>query len=125
MKMPAAWIEKVTGSLEQKKQYKQYKARVKALPESYRVSVEALDRYLMTFGGITSGDTLVAMLEDLIELFEQSAASGTAIRDIVGEDPVEFAETFLENYSEDRWISKERRRLTAAIERAVSIEEAP
>jgi hypothetical protein len=38
---------------------------------------------------------------------------------------VEFAETFLENYSEDRWISKERRRLTAAIERAVSIEEAP
>ena len=39
------------------------------------------------------------MLEDLADLFEQAAADGTPIREIVGEDPVEFAETFLQNYS--------------------------
>ncbi|NVM93407.1 DUF1048 domain-containing protein [Arthrobacter wenxiniae] len=114
--MARNWIELVTGSLEQKKQYRQYKARVKALPENYRTAIEALDRYLMYFGAVTKGDTLVTMLEDLLELFEQSAADGTPVRAIVGADPVEFVETFLANYSEGQWINKERKRLTDAID---------
>ena len=116
--MATGWIEQVTGSLEQKKRYRQYKARTKQLPANYRTAIEALDRYLMYFGSITRGDTLVSMLEDLADLFEQSAADGTPIREIVGEDPVEFAETFLQNYSEGQWINKERERLTKAIDRA-------
>jgi DNA-binding ferritin-like protein (Dps family) len=116
--MATGWIEQVTGSLEQKKRYRQYKARTKQLPASYRTAIDALDRYLMYFGSITRGDTLVSMLEDLADLFEQSAADGTPIREIVGEDPVEFAETFLQNYSEGQWINKERERLTKAIDRA-------
>ena len=110
--MATGWIEQVTGSLEQKKRYRQYKARTKQLPANYRTAIDALDRYLMYFGSITRGDTLVSMLEDLADLFEQSAADGTPIREIVGEDPVEFAETFLQNYSEGQWINKERERLT-------------
>jgi DNA-binding ferritin-like protein (Dps family) len=116
--MATGWIEQVTGSLEQKKRYRQYKARTKQLPANYRTAIDALDRYLMYFGSITRGDTLVSMLEDLADLFEQSAADGTPIREIVGEDPVEFAETFLQNYSEGQWINKERERLTSAIDRA-------
>ena len=116
--MATGWIEQVTGSLEQKKRYRQYKARTKQLPANYRTAIEALDRYLMYFGSITRGDTLVSMLEDLADLFEQSAADGTPIREVVGEDPVEFAETFLQNYSEGQWINKERERLTKAIDRA-------
>jgi len=112
------WIEQVTGSLEQKKRYRQYKARTKQLPANYRSAVDALERYMMYFGSITRGETLVSMLEDLADLFEQSAANGTPIREIVGEDPVEFAETFLQNYSEGQWINKERERLTSAIDRA-------
>ena len=38
---------------------------------------------------------LLSMFEDLADLFEQGAADGTPIREIVGEDPVEFAEAFL------------------------------
>ena len=34
--MAAKWIETLTGSLEQKKQYKQYKARIEALPRTVR-----------------------------------------------------------------------------------------
>ena len=116
--MATGWIEQVTGSLEQKKRYRQYKARTKQLPANYRSAVDALERYLMYFGSITRGETLVSMLEDLADLFEQSAANGTPIREIVGEDPVEFAETFLQNYSEGQWINKERERLTSAIDRA-------
>ncbi|HEU4515630.1 MAG TPA: DUF1048 domain-containing protein [Nocardioidaceae bacterium] len=107
-----------TGWIAQKRRYRQYKARTKQLPANYREAIEALERYLMYFGAIARGDVLVSMLEDLADLFEQSAANATPIRAIVGEDPVEFAEEFLRNYSQGQWINKERERLNIAIERA-------
>ena len=116
--MATGWIEQVTGSLEQKKRYRQYKARTKQLPANYRTAIEALDRYLMYFGSITRGDTLVSMLEDLADLFEQSAADGTPIREIVGEDPVEFVEALIGNYDKGGYVTRERERLTNAIKRA-------
>jgi DNA-binding ferritin-like protein (Dps family) len=111
------FIEKMIGDIGTKRRWRQYKTRTKELPENYRTAIDALERYLTYFGMITKGDTLMAMLEDLAELFEQSAASGTPIRAIVGDDPVEFAETFLANYSEGQWINKERRRLIDTIDR--------
>lgn len=118
--MIAEWIELVTGSLEQKKQYRQCKARIKQLPASYRDAAEALERYLMYAGGIVRGDVAVRMYGDLVDLFEESAANGTAIRDIVGDNPVEFLEAFVANYSDGQWINKERDRLIKAIDRAAA-----
>jgi DNA-binding ferritin-like protein (Dps family) len=107
------FISKVIG---EKRDWREYKARTRELPASYRTAIEALERYLMYFGAITRGDTLVSMLDDLADLFEQAAADGTPIREIVRDDPVEFAETFLKNYSEGQWINKERKRLVETIE---------
>jgi DNA-binding ferritin-like protein (Dps family) len=100
-----------------KMRYRQYKARTARLPTSYHTALEALERYLMYFGSITDADLMMTMLDDLADLFEQSAADGTAIRSIVGQDPVEFAEAFLQNYSEGQWINKERERLRKTIDR--------
>ena len=114
----STFIEKIVGDFGDKRRWRAHRARVKTFPEKYRTTVEALERYLMYFGGITDGHTQMTMLEDLADLFEQAAADGTRIRAIVGDDPVEFAETFLRNYSEGQWINKERTRLIKAIERA-------
>jgi DNA-binding ferritin-like protein (Dps family) len=114
----ANWVETITGSLEQKKQWKAYRARIEALPAPYRTAAKALERYFMYYGGITDGDTLMTMWGDFVELWERAAADGTPVRDIVGEDPVEFAETFAQAYSGTRWIDKERARLVASIEDA-------
>jgi DNA-binding ferritin-like protein (Dps family) len=78
-------------------------------------SSAAITAYL---GGLGDGDSILSMLDDLADLFEQGAADGTPIREIVGEDPVEFAEAFLHNYPAGQWITRERDRLTRAIERA-------
>jgi DNA-binding ferritin-like protein (Dps family) len=85
--MAAKWIELVTGSLEQKKQYKQYKGRIEALPEPYGTVAKALQRYFMYYGGVTDGDTAVKMSGDFADLWERAAADGTPVRAIVGEDP--------------------------------------
>ncbi|GAA4582758.1 hypothetical protein GCM10023194_18400 [Planotetraspora phitsanulokensis] len=115
------YLEVLTGPLEDKKRYRQYKARTEQLPASYHTAIDALHRYMLYFGP-GKADSLLAMLEDLADLFEQSAADGIPIREVVGENPVDFAEEFLRNYPEGQWISRERERLTDAIDRAAGDE---
>ncbi len=53
------------------------------------------------------------------DLFERAAADGTPIREIVGGDPVEFVETFAQNYTQGGYVpNRERERLISAIDRA-------
>jgi DNA-binding ferritin-like protein (Dps family) len=108
------FIAKVVG---EKGRWREYKARVRELPPNYRVAVEAVERYLMYFGR-GDGAGWASMYEDLVELFEHSAANRTPIREVVGEDPVEFVEAFVQNYPEGQWRTRERERLTSAIARA-------
>ena len=116
--MAARWIEFFTGSLEQKKQYRRYMARIEALPEPYVTVAKALYRYFMYTGGTPMDEAAMTMLSDFVDLWERAAVDGTPVRAIVGDDPVEFAETFAQAYIGKRWIDKERTRLTDAIEGA-------
>lgn len=121
--MVAKWIETLTGSLEQKKQYRQDKARIDALPGPYGTAAKAMHRYLMYYGGIVDGDTLTTMFGDLADLWERAAADSTPLHEIVGDDPVEFAEAFARAYDGRQWIDKERARLVTAIADAVREEQ--
>jgi DNA-binding ferritin-like protein (Dps family) len=58
------------------------------------------------------------MFGDFADLWERAAADGTPVRAIVGDDPVEFADTFVQAYSGKQCIDKERDRLTKANEAA-------
>lgn len=109
------FIAKVIGG---KRQWRQHRARTRQLPASYRTAVEALERYMMYCGPGGDGAEAASMFDDLIDLFEQSAANQTPIREIVGEDPVEFLEAFVRNYPDGQWRVRERQRLISAIERA-------
>jgi DNA-binding ferritin-like protein (Dps family) len=108
------FIAKVIGP---KRRWRAYKARVRQLPPSYRTTVEAIERYLMHFGPM-DGDSAASLLEDVADLFERAAADGTPIREIVGEDPVEFVEALIGNYAKGGYVTRERERLTNAIARA-------
>jgi DNA-binding ferritin-like protein (Dps family) len=108
------FISKVIGG---KRRWRRYKARVKAIPEPYRSAVDAIERYLILFGR-GDGAGWAEMLEDLADLFEQAAANGTPIREIVGSDPEGFVEAFVQNYPEGRWVVREQERLTNTIARA-------
>lgn len=123
--MAAHWFETLTGPLSQKKQYRQDKARIDALPDPYGAAAKAMHRYITYFAGVTDGDTLVTMLGDLADLWDRAAVDATSVRDIVGDDPVEFAETFAQAYAGKQWLDKERDRLVAAIDTATSAASGP
>ena len=78
----------------------------------------AFNRYFMYYGGVTEGDTIVQMFVDLADLWERAAIDGTPVSQIVGEDPIEFAESFAQAYGGKRWIDKERARLNEAVDKA-------
>ena len=109
------FVAKVIGP---KRRWRAYKARVEQLPDNYRTAVEAIERYLMHFVP-TDGDSVASQFEDLADLFERAAADGTPIREIVGDNPVEFVEAFAQNYTKGGYVpDRARERLISAIERA-------
>ncbi|MFF1699361.1 DUF1048 domain-containing protein [Streptomyces sp. NPDC058257] len=113
----SGFIAKAIGP---KKHWRAYRARVKDLPESYRAAAEAIERYLMNFVP-TDADSNTSMFDDLADLFEQAAADATAIREIVGEDPVEFVDAFAQNYSQGGYVpDRARTQLTDAITQAAN-----
>ncbi|WNM26472.1 DUF1048 domain-containing protein [Demequina capsici] len=101
--------EKIIGD---KRRWRAYKARAKALPEPYRTAVAAIEKYMMNAAIVSNdADVLSQMFEDLADLFEQAAADKTPVHDIVGDDPVEFVETFSANYADGNWKAKAESRL--------------
>lgn len=100
-----------------KRRWRAYKARVRQLPTNYRAAVDAVERYLMYFG-LIDGEGAASLFEDVADLFEQAAADGTPIREIVGGDPVEFVDALVRNYSKGGYVDRERERLINAIDRA-------
>jgi len=113
------FISKMIGD---KRRWRAYKARVKQLPPDYRAAVEAIERYLMYFG-VLDADSAASLFEDVADLFEEAAADGTPIRQIVGEDPVEFVDALVRNYSKGGYVDKERKRLIDAIDAAAGSDE--
>ncbi|WP_432495768.1 DUF1048 domain-containing protein [Kineococcus auxinigenes] len=114
----SGFIEKVVGDIGDKKRWREYEQRVEALPAGRRTAVEALQRYLLHRGAITKGDVLVDLHLELVGVFERASSDGTPVREVLGADPVQFADTLLSRYASGEWIEKGRRRLVDAIARA-------
>ena len=106
----------ISKAIGEKGRWRAYKARARQLPPPYRTAIEAIERYLMYFGP-TDADSAASMFEDLATLFERAAAARGPIREIVGQDPAQFARTFAEKYSEGGYVpAGARKRLTHTIE---------
>lgn len=101
-----------------KRRWRQYKKRTTELPAPYRHAIDAVERYFMNFVPIDE-ERSVTMFEDLADLFEHAVADGTPVREIVGENPVEFVDAFVQNYTDGGYVApRERKRLIEAIARA-------
>lgn len=103
-----------TNMRSEKKRYKDYQKAKAQLPDEYKKALSALDHYMMNFVG--SGEFMV-IFEDLLQLFADAAAESRPIKEIVGEDPVQFADEIMAEYPEVLWINKTRKKLRDEFER--------
>ncbi|NCT90415.1 DUF1048 domain-containing protein [Cellulomonas sp. APG4] len=112
-------IDKVVGQIDDKRRWRAYKARVRALPAAHRTAAEGLERYTSHLGVLTGGDLpadgLMPMLEEVVGRLESAADAGASVASVVGADPVAFADDLVETHLGGRWASAPAS--TAAIER--------
>ncbi|MEX1638841.1 DUF1048 domain-containing protein [Enterococcus sp. C1(2024)] len=101
-----ALIKKVVGD---KKEYKEYKRRIAALPAEYRQVFQEIEKYAWHFSD-HSGANMFNALTDLLDLFEEGAANGTPIKNITGEKVCDFAETIV-NEVAGKWTDKQKEKL--------------
>lgn len=98
-------FKKIIGD---KKEYREQMTRVEALPEDYRFVFEKIHRYMWSFAGGDGSDMLKTQ-QELIELFETSAADGKQVLEITGEDVVGFCDEFLRDTK--KWTDSYRKKL--------------
>ncbi len=108
-------VDRLVADLGDKRRWRTYRARARALPGPYRTTTEALERYLLHAGGVAKGDRLgrCSRIWPRPHL-ERAAADRTPVWSIVGDDPVAFAEDFLSNYADGQWVNRGVSACTAA-----------
>lgn len=87
------WIlEVIIGDLDEKSAYRQKMKRVKALPENYRTAFRKIQKYLYHHG---EEGWNMAIFDDLIDLFESSAADRKDLSDVIGNDAAKFCDELI------------------------------
>ena len=98
--MTSLWT-KIVGD---KKEWRAMEARARLLPRDYRVVYGEMTSYMLRF---TSGDGMdvVAILREVLELFEAGAAQGKGVLDVTGPDVAAFCDERLRGITSfvDTW----------------------
>ncbi|TYS67746.1 DUF1048 domain-containing protein [Sutcliffiella horikoshii] len=92
-----SFLEKIIGSLNDKKEWREMEARAKALPAVYRNAYYAIQKYMWTAGGPTDWRECSRIFGGILELFEQGAAEGKKVTDLTGEDVASFCDELVKD----------------------------
>jgi len=102
-----SWYEKVVGVKQDKKAFREYRARGNALPTEYRTAWQEIEWYVWHFGSM---DGSLDLLNDIVTLFESAAAEGRSVLDITGSDVAGFCDGLIEEWKGRTWQGEERRK---------------
>ena len=113
----ANFFSKIIGD---KKQWRAMESRAQALPHDYQVVYDEITHYMFRFVAGTGMDT-VAILNDLLGLFETGAADGRRALEVTGRDVAAFCDELLRNAK--TYTQKWRTDLNEGVLRQLSREE--
>lgn len=100
--MQKSILELLVGDLDEKRVYRVFMKRVNALPSDYRYAFKRIQRYLYNFGAE------MVVLTQLAELFEESAAQGKPVLDVIGSDVAAFCDELIQACAKSDETAKER-----------------
>ena len=81
-------IDTILGGLEEKKEWRAMETRAKALPHDYHVAYSEIKRYIWNSTGIST----VEPFKVVLDLFEESAANGKQVLEVIGDDVAAFCD---------------------------------
>lgn len=82
--------------IEGKKEWRAHMARVKALPQDYRIVYKEIQTYLFKVGPVelTEG---TGLLSGIIDLFEEGAGMGKGVLEVTGSDVAAFCDDLIKD----------------------------
>ena len=109
-------FEKMIGSLDDKREWREMENRAKALPREYHNAYKAIQKYLWTAGGgPTDWKDSNRIFVGILELFEEGAAEGKKVTELTGEDVASFCDDLVKG--ENTWKDQYRKKLNDSIRR--------
>jgi len=78
-----------------KKQWRAHMARVKALPPDYQIVYKELQRYFFKIGPVGLEDG--TLLSGIVDFFEEGAAAGTGVLELIGNDVAAFGDDLVKD----------------------------
>jgi len=102
-------LEKITGSLEEKRAWKKNEARAKALPKEYAAAYKEIKNYIFH----TSGLETMEPLKVLVDMLEEAAENDRRVLDITGPDVAAFADELVRG--EKSYFDQQRKKLNKDI----------
>lgn len=107
--------------MEDKKEFKLYKKRVSQLPEDYKNAIEGIQTYM--FSTCDNETTLIEILYGTLEMFEESAAEGKRVTDIIGNDLGTFCEDLNKAFPGSNWIDNYKKKIQKRINKKINKDE--
>ncbi|MFC6259725.1 DUF1048 domain-containing protein [Levilactobacillus fujinensis] len=93
---------------QEKRDYREFKRRVAALPAPYEQAMTSLEKYLWN---LASGDAMYTVLKNILDMFESAAADSVSVEQVVGNDLGAFADNLLEEFPEATWVNQQKEKL--------------
>ncbi|QKW39645.1 DUF1048 domain-containing protein [Actinomadura sp. NAK00032] len=81
--------------IEGKRQWRAHMARVDALPPDYKIVYKEIQRYFFKVGPVDLADG--KLLGEIVDFFEEGAASGRGVLELIGEDVAAFCDELIKD----------------------------
>ncbi|MCM3629124.1 DUF1048 domain-containing protein [Paenibacillus glycanilyticus] len=105
--------EKITGS-DMSKELKSFEGRLKKLPDDYQAAWGSICDNLWPYSDFT-GRNLMPILDGVLGLFEETAADGQSIQEVIGDDIKGFCSALAGEEGAKTFRDKWRKQLNANI----------
>ena len=81
---------------EGKREWRAHMARVKALPQDYRIVYQEIQKYLFKVGPVELG-VGCGLLSGIADLFAEGAAAGKGVLEVTGQDVAAFCDGLIQD----------------------------
>ncbi|MDR1264129.1 MAG: DUF1048 domain-containing protein [Propionibacteriaceae bacterium] len=105
-------IEWLKRQLREKRRWREHKRLVAALPYDYQTAYRAIEQYIWNSGYLDGG---LPALYSIRELFEEHAADGHAVLDVIGDDVAAFVNEVLAASGSSTWLGKKGDQLNSQL----------
>ena len=85
----------IQNIIEGKKHWRAHLARVKALPPDYQIVYKEIQKYYFKVGPVELPD--LTLLPGIVEFFEEGAADGKGVLELIGTDVAAFADDLIKD----------------------------